>query len=225
MSYLATIAKLENTHRFEGSDFLQVSTCLGDQVIVNLDAKDGDIVIHFSSDGQLSHEFCFENNLYSKGEMNKNPEAKGYFDHKRRVRAQIFRKQKSEAYVCGLGCLTFTGVDLSTLTLGTRFDSLNGVPICNKYITPATLKAAKGNQPKQKTGLVAYLKDKFPEHIDTEQLKYAKDTDLVGLVTITQKLHGTSSRHAYLKAPIEQKQHPIFSGWNKIVDKIIELVK
>lgn len=220
MSYLATIAKLENTRRFEGADYLQVSQCLGDNVVVGLDAKDGDLVVHFSDDGQLSPEYCFENNLYSKGEMNKNPEAKGYFDHKRRVRAQVFRKQKSEAYVAPLETVAFTGVDLSTLTVGTRFDSLNEIHICNKYVTPATLKAANNNQPKQKTGLVAYLKSKFPEHMDTDQLKYAQDVDLVGLVTLTHKLHGTSQRSCLLEAPIPQKQNIIFSTWNKLVNKI-----
>lgn len=220
MSYLATIAKLEKTRRFPDADFLQVAQCLGDNVVVGLDAKDGDLVIHFSDDGQLSPEFLFENNLYNKPEMNKDPEKKGFFCTKGRVRAQVFRKMKSEAYVCSLDNLKFTGIDISTLTLGTRFDTLNGVKIANKYITPATLRAAKGNQPKQKTGLVAYLKDKFKEHVDTEQLKYTRNEDLIGLVTLTHKLHGTSARSAYLEAPIEQPMNIILASWNKLVDKI-----
>jgi hypothetical protein len=211
MAYFAIISKLENTRKHPNADRLAISNCLGYQVIVGLDAKDGDVVILFPDDGQLSNEYCYENSLYNKPENNKDQSKTGYFDHKRRVKAQLFRSAKSEAYVASLESLAFTGVDLSTLTIGTKFDSINGVPICNKYYTEATLKASKGV--KTQAGYnKERLKKLFPEHIDTEQIRFAQDFELEGLVTLTRKLHGSSARTGHLKFPVAQK----YSWWQKV---------
>lgn len=206
MSYLARIAKIHNIRKHSNADRLQIGYCFGSQVIVDINAKDGDLVVFFDSDGQLSEEYCKENNLYNKPEMNKDPNAKcGFFDHRRRVRAQTFRGEKSEAYVANLNTLSFTGYDISSFKEGDAFSELNGVSICNKYFTEATKKQISNGSKTQKGYNKEALKKLFPEHVDTSQLKYVDDKDLCGLVTITAKLHGTSGRTAYIKYPIKNE--------------------
>jgi len=221
MSYTCIIGELKNVRRFPGADRIQLANCFNSQVVVGLEAKEGDIVLFFDADGQLSEQYCYENNLYNKGEMNKDPEKKGFFDHKRRVRCQAFRGEKSEAYVASLESLVFTGYDISTLSIGDKFDELNSVPICNKYITKATKGAVKNNT--QSGFNKKNLKKFFPEHMDTDQLRFALDQNLVGLVTITAKVHGTSQRTGYVKFPKELPLAWYEKLWNKFVGLINKL--
>ena len=201
MAYTAVISKLENVRKHSNADRLNVATCLGYQVIVGLDAKEGDVVVLFPDDGQISEAFAKANNLVGYTE---NGERKGgYFDSSRRVRAQKFRGEKSEAFVIGLKSLEFTGYDLKKLEVGTKFVELGGISICNKYVTEATLKAAAANKPKTPK-LNETLKRMFPEHTETDQLRHARPDELMGLVTLTAKLHGTSGRSAKLKVKEER---------------------
>jgi hypothetical protein len=219
---MAVIARLKNVRAHPNADRIKLANCLGYQVIVGLEAKDDDIVILFPDDGQLSHEYIFNNNLYNKAEMNKDPSVKtGFFDHKRRVRCQTFRGEKSEAYTADIRSVEFTGVDIESLYVGVRFDVLNDISICNKYITQATKDAANKNGNKDKVKLNVILKKMFPEHIDTEQIRFARDEDLIGLVTITHKLHGTSARTGYINTPVEvplKWYHKLWNQYVKLVD-------
>lgn len=202
MAYTVVIAKLENVRKHSNADRLNVASCLGYQVIVGLEAKEGDVVVLFPDDGQLSEAFAKANDLV--GYTDENGERKGgYFDASRRVRAQKFRGEKSEAFVIGLHSLAFTGFSLDKLEVGMKFTELNGVPIANKYVTEATLRAAAANKPKTPK-LNESLKRMFPEHLETDQLRHARADELMGLVTLTAKLHGTSGRSARLKVSEER---------------------
>lgn len=206
MSYSAIIGRLINVRKFPKADRIQLGNIFGSQVVTSINMKEDQLVVFFDTDGQLSEEFAKENNLFNKSEMNKDTEAKlGFFDHKRRVRCQIFRGEKSEGFVLPIESLAFTGVDLSTLVEGFRFTELNGVPICNKYITEATKKSARINGIKTQKGYnKEALKKLFPEHVNTGQLKYVDDKDLCGLITISLKLEGLSFRVANIKYPVKQ---------------------
>lgn len=219
MSYNAIVSTLKNVKKLEGSDFLQTAACQGYYIVVGLEAKEGDVVILFPDDGQLSSEYCYENNLYNKSEMNKDPNAKcGFFDHKRRVKAQTFRKAKSEAYAASLDSVKFTGYDISTLKVGDQFNELNGVHICNKYFTEGTKKAANSKSNIQKGYNKAELKKLFPEHTDTDQIRFATDDQLKGLNILTFKQHGTSQRTGYIKFPVEIHLKWYHKLWNKYID-------
>lgn len=220
MSYNGIVTKIESVRSHTNADRLQIASILGYQVIVSLDAKQGDIGILFPDDGQLSMEYATANNLIAGVDENGNKTG-GYFDHNRRVRAQKLRGEKSEAYFAPLESLSFTGYDISKLNVGDRFNTLNDIPICNKYITKATQEAGakknkKGKEEKQFTKKFnQHLKTLFPEHKETDQFKHYADKIPYGSnITITSKFHGTSGRVSYI--PVITKLNWLQSIANKL---------
>ena len=197
MAYQAIVTKLTNVRPHSNADKVQLATCHGNQVVVGLDSKEGDLGVYFPSDGQLSHEFCFANNLYRKADLNKFPNDKpGMFDENRRVRAQKFRGEISDGFWVPLhyfGFIQVTGLN----TEGLEFTEWQGVPICNKYINPNTLKQARENQGKKIK--VAKTSIMFKEHFDTDHFgKHVKDFEYGQRLVVTEKLHGTSGRIAHV---------------------------
>lgn len=187
MTYQAVVSPIRVSPH-PNADRLQIGHICGARVIVGLDTKDGDMYVFFESDGQLSPEFCKEHDLI--GYTDENGEKKGgYFSEKRRVKAQAFRGVKSEGFACPLSWLKFTGYDLSKLKTGDMFDSLNGVPVCNKYYTQAT-RARLDSSPKKTN----QLKIDFPQHFETTQYRYAF-IEPGSLIHISEKEHGTSFRY------------------------------
>lgn len=193
MSYKAIVTRLTNVRPHPNADRVKLATCHGNQVVIGLDSKEGDLGVYFPSDGQLSHEFCHANNLYREASMNKFPEDKGgMFDANRRVRAQRFRGEISDGFWVPLhnfGFIQVTGLDVE----GFEFDEWQGVPICSKYINPATIKIARENQGKKaRTAKTSVM---FKEHFDTEHFgKNLNAFEFGQTIIVTEKLHGTSGR-------------------------------
>jgi len=146
MSYQAIIGELKNVRKHSNADRLQLATIYGCQVVVDLSAKDNDKVIYFPTDGQLSEEYCATNNLIGKVDPETGERSGGYFDHKRKVRAQKFCGEKSDGFVMPLESVAFTGYNISKFKVGDQFDNLNGVEICRKYITKKTRMQGSGHK-------------------------------------------------------------------------------
>lgn len=218
--YNCIIATLQNIRPHSNADKIQLASCLGYQVVVGLDNKEGEIVGLFVDDGQLSEEYLRANNLVGYTDANGKRQG-GFFSSNGRVKAQKFRGEKSEAYVASLDSFKFTGYDINKLTIGTQFSELNGVHICNKYFTQATKTATQAKEHSSKA-INAQLRAMFPEHKDTTQIRFALDKDLTGLVIITHKLHGTSARTGYINYPTELEiKNPIKHLWNVFCDEIL----
>lgn len=186
--YQAVIAKI-STAPHPNADRLQIGYVCGSRVIVGLDTKDGEVGVFFLSDGQLSNEYANANDLVIRKDENNVKIGGGYFDEKRRVRAQNFRGVKSEGLYMPLKSLEFTGYDLSKLKVGDMFDELNKIPICNKYYTKATLNAIKNGKRTSKKWLVD-----MPEHYDTAQFRFVHIPE-GSVIHISEKEHGTSVRY------------------------------
>lgn len=191
--YKGIVTKLKNVRPHPNADKVQLATCHGNQVVVGLDCKEDHWGVYFPCDGQLSHEFCHANNLYRDKTKNKFPDDKaGMFDDNRRVRAQRFRGEISDGFWTPLHSFGFIYVT-GLVDEGLEIDEWGGVPICNKYINPNTIKAAQQNQGKKTR--VAKTSVMFKEHIDTEHFgKNVHQINREDLVVITEKLHGTSHR-------------------------------
>jgi hypothetical protein len=185
---------------------------------VSRDNKEGDLGIFFREGGQLSHELCFENNLYSKKEMNKDPEAKpGFLSEKRRIKALKLRGQVSEGFWAGLGILSWAG-DTSKLKENDQFDTFSGYKICQKYYTPATIASGTKNkvQKKQKEH---YDYSMLLEHYDTKQVRDNLHRINPGAILwATLKMHGTSQRTSKIK--VEQRPSGFKRWWNKHFKKL-----
>lgn len=187
MSYQAYIAKI-SVSPHPNADRLQVGFVCGAQVIVGMDTQDGDLGIYFPSDGQLSKEYATANDLIARKDDQGNKVGGGYFDEKRRVKSQNFRKVKSEGFFMPLSSLAFTKFDLSKLKEGDALDALGGIPLCNKYFTKATIAAMVGTKKKLK------VYADFPEHYDTTQFRFVI-VPTGATIYITEKEHGTSVRY------------------------------
>ena len=205
--YSAYVTTLTNVRPHPNADRLQLADCFGNTVCVGLNAANGDKVIYFPTDGQLSVEYCAQNDLVRRKDENGNP-AGGYLDpEKRNVRTIRLRGEKSDGITMPLESLAYTGVDITTFTIGPLPSVVNGHEICQKYIPKTNPKSYMGgavNKTRKKKVAVAPL---FAEHADTEQLAYNLSSFHPGdEVEITLKMHGTSQRTGYL---------PVLKGYKK----------
>lgn len=192
MAYNAHVVKLNNVRSHPNADRVKLATVFGNQIVVGINSKEGDLGIYFPCDGQLSERFCRENNLYRKSELNFDTTKKGMFDNNRRVRAQKFRGENSDGFWIDLSTVKLKGA--SELEDGYEFNQLNGQEICNKYLTQATINAI--NSAKSiKSIKSAKTSIMFKEHFDTEHFgKHLDKFDYNQLIILTEKCHGTSGR-------------------------------
>jgi hypothetical protein len=214
MAYNAIVTRLRNVRQHPNADRVKLATCHGNQIVVGLGNTDEDLGVYFPSDGVLSHEFAHANNLYRERTMNSDPNEKpGMFDGNRRVRAQKFRGEISDGFWVPMSNFDFIEkLPAELLEEGYEFDTIKGIPICNKYINPSTLKAAQQNQPKKtKTAKTSIM---FKEHIDTSHfgrcMHEVKSNDLI---IITEKLHGTSSRVGHVLTTRKLKWYENILKW------------
>lgn len=185
--YEAIICSI-HTRPHPNADKLLLGEAHGYQVVVGLDTKDGELGVFFPTDGQLSEEMCEANDLIGYTDPVTGEKRGGYFPRNRRVRSQKFRGERSDGYWTPLTSLVWTGAKLDKLTEGTKFTELNGKPVCNKYFTPATLKAMARGGPARQNNF-------FAKHVETDQFKNEVDRiPINSIIYITEKLHGTSGR-------------------------------
>lgn len=188
----------------------------GNDTCISLDVKVGDLGIYFPSGLQLSEMFCEQNHL-CRTKADGTPDT-GYMEwSKRNVKTIRLRGEYSDGIYLPIGCLEYTGVDISALEPGTLITVVNGYPICEKYIPkseePNDPTAKSVNKTRKKKVPIAPL---FKEHADTEQLAYNLAAFKPGdLIEITLKLHGTSGRTAYV--PTLQGYKRTF--WDKLTKR------
>jgi hypothetical protein len=214
--YCGYITNIKNLRPHPNADRLDLGECFGNTVCVGRwEYAEGDVILYFPTDGQLSEEFCAQHDLVRRKDENGNP-AGGYLEPgKRNIRAINLRGSKSDGLVMPLSCLEYTGVDMATLTVGTPITVVNGHEICCKYIPRSNVKTRvrEGNRTRKHKDPIAPL---FKEHADTEQLAYNLAAFKPGdEIEITLKIHGTSQRTANL---------PVLTGykrtlWDKITRK------
>ena len=211
--YNAYITEIKNVRPHPNADRLDLADCFGNTVCISHGSfADGDLVVYFPTDGQLSEEFCAQHNLVRKKDDAGN-NIGGYMDPvKRNVCAIRLRGEKSDGLAMPLSCLEYTGVDIRTLEAGFAFTAINGKEICQKYIPrrPNRAAAGSGNRTRKTKAPVAPL---FVEHADTEQLAYNLGAFHPGdEIEITLKMHGTSGRTARL---------PVLKGYRRtLLDRL-----
>lgn len=210
--YTGFVTTLKNVRQHPNADRMQLADCFGNTVCVSLEAFEGEVVLYFPVDGQLSAEYCAKNDLVRRKDENGN-NCGGYLDpDKRNIRALKLRGEKSDGLTMPLESLAYTGVDIASLRIGDTITVVNGHEICQKYIpkTKNRVHTGGGNKVRKHKAPIAPL---FQEHADTEQLAYNLSAFKPGdEIEITLKMHGTSQRTGYL---------PVLKGHNRTLwDKI-----
>ena len=190
--YTAIVTKLENVKEHPNADKLKLATCRGSQIIIGLDQTEGALGVYFPTDGQLSDEFCKANNLYRDSSKNTDSNETGMFEDNRRVRTQKIRGEISDGFWVPLdffGFIHVSGLDKE----GFEFSEWGKVPICNRYISPATFKASQEQVKVNKKS--SFNSIMFKTHYDTKQFKRNLENFKNGqFITISEKVHGTSHR-------------------------------
>jgi len=195
-NYKGTIVKISNLRKHSNADRLQCTNLFGNNVIVGLNTKIGDIGIFFPLESALSAGFIYENNLSTKPELNKDQKTKGYFGSHGRVKAQTFRDEKSMGFWIPINSLDYLKIPNETLVEGLELDEYNGHRICSKYIpvrnTPSLPKPKSGKVHKKRESRI--YSGQFRFHYDTSHLgKNMHRIKPDNIISITWKFHGTSA--------------------------------
>ena len=206
MSYNGFVTRVKNIRPAENADKLNLCDVFGNTVVVDKNVNENDLYVYFPCDGQLSLDFCLNNNLLRK--LPDGTPGTGYMDpDKRNVVAIKLRGNKSDGLILPLTCLDYCFEDgaVAHLKIGDTIDVVNGHEICTKYIPRSNKRVGHptdGNRTRKKRVSIAPL---FVEHADTEQLAYNLGAFRSGdEIEITLKMHGTSQRTGYL---------PVISGY------------
>ena len=79
MAYCGYVTTLKNVRPHSNADRMKLADCFGNTICVGIDAAEGEIGVYFPTDGQLSVEYCAQNDLVRRKDENGNP-AGGYLD-------------------------------------------------------------------------------------------------------------------------------------------------
>lgn len=192
-NYSGTIVKIEKLNKLDNCDNVQAAVIMGNQVIISIDAKIGDIAVYFPVESKLSHKFLSDNNLYRNELMNNDYTKRGMFEDNGRVRCQKFRGHNSEGF---LAPIEMFDIDLSK-EIGKSFNSIDDVEIVEKYVKKEKIQQFEGKnrqKAKVKSNKIKIEDKQFEFHITTPMLyKNMHQLNLDDIIDISRKLHGTSA--------------------------------
>ena len=191
-NYLAKVVALKNLKKHPNADRLQVVDIDFQQVITGIDSKEGDVYVFFPVESKISKEFLSFTNSFRDSTLNQDPEKKGFFEEKGRVKAVKLRGEKSMGYIVpSHHVAAWSRVDIFPNDVGTEFDTIGGKLLVEKYVvkTKEPRDSKQGKKPK----LSRLIDGQVHLHIDTENLrKNAHKISPDDYISITYKTHGTS---------------------------------
>jgi len=191
-NYLAKIVKIKNLRKHNNADRLQITSIDFQDVIVGLDAKEGDIYCFFPLECQINKNFLSFTNSFRHSELNQDKEKVGFFEDNCRVRAVKLRGEKSMGYIVPIEELEkFIGKDLKDY-IDEEFDTVDNILLLQKYIIK-TRESNITNGKGRKLKISRLVEGQVRLHVDTENLrKNAFKINPEDEITITYKVHGTS---------------------------------
>ena len=221
-NYLAKVVKIEHFKPHTDPEVNKLKCCVidGFNIICGIDSQPG-WYIYFPTACCLNPDLLRYANLYRHTELNANSTQSGMFDDNGRVKAIKLRGELSEGFILPAVILenyllSVTNVDI-TLKTEMEFDCVehDGKTFwINKKYIPKNAQAFKLSGPsqrkcKQPKGLDKIIENQFRFHYDTTLIKkcpnVVKPTDII---SITEKVHGTSGISAYVlcKKPLSWKE-------------------
>ena len=221
VNYLAKIVRIENFKPHTDPEVTRLKCCTidGFNIICGIDSEPG-LYVYFPTACCLNPDFLRFANLYRHKELNADPEQSGMFEDNGRVKAIRLRGELSEGFILPVVMLenyilSVTNVAL-TCVEGTEFDIVehDGKTfwINKKYIpkrTQGTPGMGSGKTAKQPKGIDKIIENQFRFHYDTTLIKKCPNViNPKAIISITEKVHGTSGISAYVlcKQPLNWKQ-------------------
>ena len=233
-NYLAKVVQINQFKPHTDPEVNKLKCCIidGFNIICGIDSEPG-LYIYFPTACCLNPDLLRFANLYRKGELNADPEQTGMFEENGRVKAIRLRGELSEGFI--LPAVIFENYILSVTNVpieceaGTEFDCVehDGKTfwINKKYIPKnSRTPGAPGSKPckcKQPKGLDKIIENQFRFHYDTTLIKKCphviKPNDLI---SITEKVHGTSGISAYVLCKRPRNTRSKWASW--IAEKIFK---
>lgn len=184
-TYTALIVSVKEIRPIAGADRIGSATVAVNDVAVadvvtSRNVQVGTQGIYFCPDIQLSESYAAMNDLVARYDEQGNKIGGGFFDEKRKVRAQKFKSVKSEGLFMPLQSVAgYFNNDSDFLAWveqihdGQRFQTVNDQTICQRYPKPIRTTASNNNVIKK---ILEVLN--FPEHYNTCQIvHYLGDID------------------------------------------------
>ncbi len=141
MAYCGYVVRIGLLRKHENADRLQIATVFGNDVVVGLNVYVGDMMIYFPTDGQLSYDFAYKNELLREDKDGN--KMNGYMDAKKRnIKAIRLRGEKSDGLLVPVESLSYL-TDVTKFEVGEKIDVVNGEVVCQKYITAAKNQGGK----------------------------------------------------------------------------------
>ena len=200
-NYMSKVIRLENLQKHVNADRLQTASIDFQTVITGMQANNGDLVVYFPVESQITDSFIASINSFRKPELNDDKKTKGFFEATARVKALKLRGEKSMGFIVPFeevldwAGLTIDQIDIEEI-LNEDFDTVNNKLLVKKYISVAQQEAAnrEAKQKKKQTPKVNRLIDgQVQLHVDTNNLrKEVRYVQPLDNISITYKLHGTS---------------------------------
>ena len=211
VNYCAKVVQIDVFHKHSDPEVERLKCCTVDgfNIITGIDAEPG-LYIYFPVMSQINPELLKYCNLFRHSELNENQEKSGMFDDSGRVRAIKLRGELSEGFI--LPAIDFENFCVSSvnsspiLKAGTEFDTVShGIGkefwVCRKYrIKQKTHGHYQKNRQRVLKLLDKVIPDQFRFHYDTVLIKKAPHVVQPNdLISITEKVHGTSGISAYVQ--------------------------
>ena len=191
-NYLAKVVTLKNLKKHPNADRLQVVDIDFQQVITGINSKEGDVYVFFPVESKISKEFLSFSNSFRDSTLDQDPEKKGFFEEKGRVKAVKLRGEKSMGYIVPSHHVSaWANVNIFAEDVDTEFDTIGGKLLVEKYVvkTKEPRDSKQGKKPK----LSRLIDGQVHLHVDTENLrKNAHKISPEDYISITYKTHGTS---------------------------------
>lgn len=214
-NYLAKIVELPAPRPHPNADRLQVFVVDFENIITDLSYKEGDVVVVFPLECQINESLLSYLNCFRESELNRDKEAKGFFEKHRRVRAVKLRGEKSGGFCIRLENFSAWALEnrlsLGNIVVGTEFDSIGDTLVCNKY--EPTVKGSATKSKTQPKGFSRLVDGQFHLHEDTENLRRNMyKLNLEDTISITYKLHGTNAVFANVLTKVKK---PWWKFWGE----------
>ena len=209
INYLSKIVKITEFIKHPNPEVTRLKMCNidGYNMIVGIDMQPG-LYIYFPALSQINPQLLSFLNLYEKSEMNNDTTKKGFFNKNGRVRAIKLKGIVSEGFLIPFSdlnnwLLDSINMELDEPIINLEFNELEHdgktIWISKKYVVPTKVYTIKNNNNRNKKLKLfnRLIDNQFRFHYDTVVLKkepYAIQPD--DLISITEKIHGTSSIHS-----------------------------